>query len=345
MLLLNLKIMRKILVITILLACAVIIKAQTPQWKNPIIKGFYADPEGMMYGDTCWIFPTLSLLEGEDLTQEYRDDWQRNTNAINTDYNLQTHLDAFSSTDFVHWQKHPEVLHMRNVSWAKFAMWAPSVLRKDGKYYLFFSANDIHEGELGGIGVAVSEKPEGPYHDAIGKPLISHVINGAQPIDQYVFHDPVSGDYIMYYGGWQHCNIVRLKDDLIHLRPLPDGEMYKEVTPKGYVEGPFMLYREGKYYFMWSEGGWGGPDYSVAYAVSDSPYGPFERIGKILEQDPQVATGAGHHSIVQNPKTKEYYIIYHRRPLGTSDVSKRVTCMDLLQFTPDGKILPVKMTK
>ena len=58
-------------------------------------------------------------------------------------------------------------------------MWAPSVINKDGKYYLFFGANDVHEGEIGGIGVAVSDRPEGPYKDLLGKPLINEIVNGA----------------------------------------------------------------------------------------------------------------------------------------------------------------------
>ncbi len=111
------------------------------------------------------------------------------------------------------------------------------------------------------------------------------------------------------------------------------------------VEGPFMLKRQGKYYFMWSEGGWGGPDYCVAYAVSDSPLGPFRRIGKILEQDAQVATGAGHHSVIKDRKTDDYYIVYHRRPLGDTGRDHRVTCIDRLEFDADGLIKPVKMTR
>jgi beta-xylosidase len=58
---------------------------------------------------------------------------------------------------------------------------------------------------------------------------------------------------------------------------------FKEITPDNYVEGPYMFIKNGKYYFMWSEGGWTGPDYSVAYAVGDSPFGPFKRIGKIFK--------------------------------------------------------------
>ena len=100
----------------------------------------------------------------------------------------------------------------------------------------------------------------------------------------------------------------------------------------------------GKYYFMWSEGGWGGPDYSVAYAIADSPFGPFERVGKILQQDTNIATGAGHHSVVKGPGSDEWYIIYHRRPLGETAANSRATCIDRMYFNKDGKIEPVRMT-
>src|SRR3546814_14795925 len=102
----------------------------------------------------------------------------------------------------------------------------------------------------------------------------------------------------MYYGGWGHCNVVKLNDDFTGLVPFEDGTTYREVTPKDYVEGPFMFIQDGKYYFMWSEGGWTGPDYRVAYALADSPFGPFERVGTILDPYPDIATGAGHQSII-----------------------------------------------
>ena len=177
----------------------------------------------------------------------------------------------------------------------------------------------------------------------MGKPLISQIINGAQPIDQFVYRDD-DGQYYMYYGGWQHCNVVRLNDDLTSLKPFEDGEMYKEVTPENYVEGPFMLKRNGKYYFMWSEGGWTGPNYAVAYAIADSPMGPFNRIGRILQQDPEVAKGAGHHSVIQVPDKDEYYIVYHRRPLDKTGGREGQVCIDKLEFDEEGFIKPVKMT-
>lgn len=286
---------------------------------NPVIKGWYADPEGVVWKGRCWLFPTYSAP-----------------------YDEQLFFDAFSSKNLVNWKKHPKVLSAENVSWARRAMWAPALLEKDGTYYLFFSANDVHEGETGGIGVAVSKRPQGPYKDALGQPLIQHIVNGAQPIDQFVFHDD-DNQYYMYYGGWGHCNVVRLSDDLLSLVPFEDGTIYKEVTPDRYVEGPFMLKRGGKYYFMWSEGGWGGPDYCVSYAISDSPLGPFRRIGKILEQDGAVATGAGHHSVIRSGDD-DWYIVYHRRPLGETDANHRVTCIDRLEFDASGHIQPVKIT-
>lgn len=288
---------------------------------NPIIRGWYADPEGIFMGGKYWIFPTYSAP-----------------------YDQQLFFDAFSSTDLVHWEKHERVLEQKNISWLRRALWAPSIIEANDKFYLFFGANDVHEGEIGGIGVAVSDKAEGPYKDALGKPLINEIVNGAQPIDQFVFRDD-DGQFYMFYGGWGHCNMCKLSPDLLSIVPWEDGQKFREVTPSpSYVEGPFMLKRKGKYYFMWSEGGWTGPNYCVAYAISDTPFGPFKRIGKILERDPEVAVGAGHHSVIKVPGKDEYYIIYHRRPLTETGANSRETCIDKLEFNPDGTIKPVKMT-
>lgn len=287
---------------------------------NPVFEGWYADPEAIIYGKEYWIFPTFSAP-----------------------YEKQVKFDAFSSKDLVNWTKHERIIDTTEVKWAKKAMWAPGVIEKEGSYYFFFAANDVHEGEIGGIGVAKADKPEGPYKDLLGKPLIGNIVNGAQPIDQYIFKDK-DGTHYMYYGGWRHCNVVKLNDDFTGLEPLPNGELFMEVTPKGYVEGPIMFIRDGKYYFMWSEGGWTGPNYQVAYAISDNLFGPFERIGTVLKQDPAVATGAGHHSMINIPGTDEWYIVYHRRPLTETSAHNRVTCIDRIEFDENGLIKPVKIT-
>ena len=289
---------------------------------NPLFPGWYADPEGAIFGKTWWVYPTYSAPFDE-----------------------QVHLDAFSSPDLLTWTKHPRILDSSAVKWVRRALWAPAIVEKGGKYYLFFGANDIHhpDREVGGIGVAVADRPEGPFRDYLGKPLVGQIHNGAQPIDQFVFKDK-DGQYYLIYGGWGHCNIARLKPDFTGVMPFADGTTFREITPQGYVEGPLMFIRNGKYYFMWSEGGWTGPNYSVAYAVADSPFGPFERVGKILQQDPAVARGAGHHSVVQVPGTDEWYIFYHRRPLTETDGNHRETCVERMYFDEKGGILPVKLT-
>ncbi|GAA4737169.1 glycoside hydrolase family 43 protein [Flavisolibacter ginsenosidimutans] len=285
---------------------------------NPVFSGWYADPEGAIFNHSLWVFPTYS-----------------------DKYEKQVFFDAFSTSDGVQWTKHPHILDTAAVKWAKKAMWAPAILKKDNLYYFFFSANDVHPGEVGGIGVAVASHPDGPFRDLLGKPVINSVENGAQPIDQFVFAD--KGIYYMIYGGWGHCNIVKLKPDFSGLLPFDDGTTFKEITPQGYVEGPVMFKRKEKYYFMWSEGGWGGPNYRVAYAMADSPTGPFQRIGTVLQQDSTVATSAGHHSVVHLPNN-EWLIVYHRRPLGETAANHRVTCIDRMYFDDKGNIKPVKMT-
>lgn len=310
---------------------------------NPIVEGWYADPEGVVFDNEYWIYPTLSdLPPGADSVDFVG--LQKETRAIHQVYNTQTYMDAFSSKDMVHWTKHPKVLSIENIKWLEFALWAPSVVQANGKYYLFFGGNDIQNDEqYGGIGVAIADQPAGPFKDALGKPLIDKIVNGAQPIDQFVFKDD-DGSYYMYYGGWHHCNMVKLSPDLLSLVPFDDGSYYKSVTPENYVEGPFMLKRNNKYYFMWSEGSWGGSDYSVAYAIADSPFGPFKRIGKILQQDEKVGTGAGHHSVIQIPGKDEWYIVYHRHPLGDAAPNHREVCIDRMYFDENGFIKPVEMT-
>ena len=296
--------------------------------KNPVIDGWYADPEGAILENKYWIYPTYSAR-----------------------YEKQVFLDAFSSSDMVTWKKHPNILDTSSVKWAKIAMWAPAIIKKDNQYFLFFSANDIQskrrngiaDDTLGGIGIAVADNPAGPFHDYLGKPLINKFYNNAQPIDQFVFKD-TDGQYYIFYGGWGKCNVGKLNENFTGLVPFSDSMLVKDITPKGYVEGPTMFIRNGKYYLMWSEGGWTNSTYKVAYGVADNVMGPFERIATILEADETIATGAGHHSVINIPGTDEWYIVYHRRPIPNLDRDHRVVCIDRMFFDTDGNIKNVKMT-
>ena len=296
--------------------------------KNPIVDGWYADPEGVIFDKEYWIYPTYSAR-----------------------YEKQVFLDAFSSKDMVTWKKHPHIIDTTIIKWARRAMWAPAIIKKDKRYFLFFSANDIQSKQrnrraddtLGGIGVAVADKPGGPFRDYLGKPLINKFYNNAQPIDQFVFKDR-DGQFYIIYGGWGRCNVGKLNEDFTGLIPFSDTMPVKEITPKGYVEGPTMFIRNGKYYLMWSEGGWTNGTYKVAYAVSDNVFGPFERKATVLQADETIATGAGHHSVINIPKTDEWYMVYHRRPIPNQDRDHRVVCIDRMFFNANGDIENVKMS-
>jgi len=296
--------------------------------KNPVFEGWYADPEAAIFENKFWIFPTTSAR-----------------------YEKQVYLDAFSSDDLVTWRKHNRVIDTSVIRWARIAMWAPSVVKKDNQYFLFFSANDIQslqrngiaDDTMGGIGVAIADHPEGPYKDLLGKPLINKFYNNAQPIDQFVFRD-LDGQYYIIYGGWGRCNIGKLNNDFSKLIPFNDSMQVKEITPSGYVEGPVMFTRNKKYYLMWSEGGWTNGTYKVAYGVSNNVLGPFERRETILQADESIATGAGHHSVINIPGTDEWYMVYHRRPIPNLDRDHRVVCIDPMKFDKAGNILPIKMS-
>src|ERR1700755_3632982 len=88
--------------------------AQTPRSGNPILPGWYADPEAHVFDGRYWIYPTYSAP-----------------------YDQQTLMDAFLSTDLVTWQKHSRVLDVADVPWARRALWAPSIVEKNGSYYIF----------------------------------------------------------------------------------------------------------------------------------------------------------------------------------------------------------------
>jgi beta-xylosidase len=280
---------------------------------NPVFPGWYADPELHYFAGRYYIYPTTSRRFAE-----------------------QTYFECFSSDDLTNWRNEGVILDFKDVPWStNYAAWAPSVAEKNGKYYFYFSA-----GDGAGIGVAVSDSPAGPFRDAIGIPLVSGYPFGAQAIDAHCFMDD-DGKAYLYFGGHRVCVVAPLVETMLAVHRAP-----RNITPApGYVEGPFMIKRRGKYYLMWSEGGWADHSYLAAYGVADNPYGPFEYGGKILENNPEVANGAGHHSVLKLPGTDDEWVIcYHRRPLTETDGNHRVVCIDRLVFREDGSIAPVTLT-
>jgi beta-xylosidase len=289
-------------------------ESSTPRYSgNPLFPGWYADPEIHCFQGKYYIYPTTSMP-----------------------FEDQTYFECWSSDDLSNWKNEGVILDLHDVRWStQYAAWAPSCAEKDGKYYFYFSA-----GNGAGIGVAVADSPAGPFYDPIGIPLVYGYPHDAQAIDAHCFVDD-DGRAYLYFGGHGKCVTAPLTKTMCAF-----VRAFKDITPAlGYVEGPFMIKRKGLYYLMWSEGDWIDNTYLAAYGVSDNPMGPFEYKGRILENHPEVANGAGHHSVMQLPGTEDDWVVcYHRRPLSETDQNHRVVCLDKLEFREDGTIAPVTLT-
>ncbi len=293
------------------------------QIHNPLSENWYADPEARFYQGKYIIYVTHSL--------PFRD---------------QHNHTCFVSEDLTHWEKIENIIQMEDFPWAKSAIWAPTVEEKNGKYYYIFASNDIpHLSDVGGLEIAVSDSPTGPFRGYLGHPLVGEFHNGAQPIDAHLFKDD-DGTMYLYYGGWGHCNIAIMNEDMTGFVPFGDGEIFKEITPPDYVEGPCMMKRGGKYHFMWSSGGWGDGTYRVNTAVADAPWGPFTDCRTILSTgDSTIANGPGHNGFLYLPEHDQYLMVYHRHKPGLSDGNARFLCIDRMDLDADGNLLPVVMTE
>lgn len=291
------------------------------KFQNPIADGFYADPEARVYQGKYYIYVTRSF----------------------TVYEKQLNLDVFSSEDLKKWEKHESIIEMEDFPYIHRAVWAPTIIEKNGNYYLIFASNDIQSNEqYGGLEIAVADCPEGPFRGYLGHPLIDRFVNGAQPIDAHLFQND-DGTVYLYWGGWKHCNVAVMNETMDGFVPFADGSWCREITPPGYVEGPCMLKKEDTYYFMWSEGDWVDGTYHVCYSSAKSPFGPFETANTILEKKEGIAEGPGHHGYFYLEEQKQYLIVYHRRYIGDTEAGHRVLCMDHMEFDGE-KILPVVMT-
>ena len=253
--------------------------------KNPLDEGWYADPEARFYEGKYYIYVTHSFPR----------------------YAQQLNHTCFVSSDLTNWEKHENIIDMSGFPWAKAAVWAPTIEEKDGKYYYIFATNDIpHESDVGGLEIAVSDSPTGPFKALLDKPLVGEFHNGAQPIDAHLFKDD-DGTMYLYYGGWGHCNICKMNDEMTGFVPFENGEIFKEITPPDYVEGPCMLKRGDKYYFMWSAGNWTTGTYRVNTCIADKPWGPFTEASTILSTgDSTIANGPGHNGFPYLPEDDQY---------------------------------------
>lgn len=307
---------------------------------NPVLPGFHADPE-IVYSNLTGKYYIYSTTDG----QPGWGGW---------------YYTAYSSSDLKDWTYEGIVLDLKSdqVTWADGNAWAPAIEEKktkDGyRYYLYFSGNPKNGGGKQ-IGVATADSPTGPFTD-LGHPMITESpTGGGQQIDVDVFTDPVSGKSYLYWGNGYMAG-AELNKDMLSIKK----KTLKVLTPQGgtlqdyaYREAPYVFYRNGLYYFMWSVDDTGSANYHVAYGTAKSPLGPIQVASDpiVTLQDPELEIyGPAHNSVICKPGTDEWYIVYHRINKHYLDKSlspgtHREVCIDRLEFNEDGTIKRVKLTK
>lgn len=302
--------------------------------KNPLLpEGEYsADPELHKFGDTYWVYYTRKGTDG---------------------------LDAYYSKDMLNWNKASDIVDLSTFPYATHAFWAPAVTEYKGKYYIAFTCNCIFQDTkpgVGGMSFGVSDSPAGPFVNVRKDklPMIDRYIHGAQPIDGQFFLDD-DGTHYFYFGTGEHCVVGILNDNVDGFIPfdkdaeITDDNLFKEITPpcdherNKFYEATFVIKRNGIYYLMYSVDGWDTYRYSVCYATSDNPLGPFTFRKKILETDPTFANGPGHHSCLYLEEYDQWVICYHRRNMGDIQ-DARMACIDKMDFDETGEIKRVRMT-
>lgn len=307
-------------------------------YNNPILPGYHADPE-ILYSNKTGKFYIYSTTDGH----KHWGGWKFN---------------VFSSDNLIDWTDEGTMLDAKSdqVKWAKGSAWAPCIeekKQKDGsyKYYFYYSAD---AGKRKEIGVAIADSPTGPFID-FGKPIISDSPVGyGQQIDVDVFTDPKSKKSYIYWGNGYMAG-AELNEDMTSLKE----NTITVMTPKGgtlkdyaYREAPYVFYRKGIYYFLWSVDDTGSPNYHVAYGTSKSPLGPIT-VAKdpiVIKQDPENKIyGTAHNSILQIPGKDQWYIVYHR--INKHHIEwvmgpgiHREVCIDALTFDKKGNIVEVKPT-
>ena len=305
---------------------------------NPILPGFHADPE-ILYSNKTGKYYIYSTTDGKPGWGGYK-------------------YYVYSSSDLKEWKNEGVALDAKNgqISWANGNLWAPAAIevkQKDGsyKYFLYYSANPKEKGGKK-MGVAVADSPVGPFVD-FGKPIVEKSpVGWGQQIDVDVFIDPVSKKPYLYWGNGYMAgaelepSMTQVKDETITVMT-PKGGSLKDYA---YREAPYVFYRNGLYYFMWSVDDTGSPNYHVAYGTSKSPLGPIEVAKEpiALIQDPQHEIyGTAHNSVIQKPGTDEWYIVYHRINkdyIHFQPGVHREVCIDKLEFNADGTIKRVVPT-
>ena len=304
---------------TNLFLLAIVALAVTAQ--NPIVQTWFTtDPAPLSYGDKVYVY----VGHDEDKADFFwMYDWR-----------------IYSSSDMVNWTDHGTQLSLSSFSWADDRAWAAQAIERNGKFYWYICAHSRLAGGMA-IGVAVSDSPTGPFRDAIGKPLFD---NGSwENIDPTVFIDDDRQAWI--YWGNPRVYYAKLNKDMISfdgevktldmteeafggpvLSQREKGKQYKD----SYVEGPWIMKREGLYYLLYAAGG--VPEH-ISYSTAPSPDGPWTYRGPIMPlEDTRSFTN---HCGIAEHKGHNYFF-YHTGKLPGGSGYGRSVAIEEFQFNPDG---------
>lgn len=251
------------------------------------------------------------------------------------------------STDMVNWTR-TTPMTLKTFSWTNANAWAGQMIKaRNGKYYWYVPINDIvFSKDRMAIGVAVADKPEGPWKDALGKPLVNDSLEMAtwgvtnidqtpHTIDPTVFIDDDGQAYLQYGGFWRMVT-AKLNPDMISI----SGKLV-ETTPYDYFESPYLIKRNGTYYQIYARGS-ANPT-TIDYATAKSPMGPWTHKGTILDKMPKVAgqdESTNHAGVAEF--AGQWYIVYHvSNGPNNGGAYRRMVAIDKLTFNADGTIQPV----
>lgn len=288
--------------------------------QNPIVRDQYsADPSARVFGDKVYVYPSHDILATPG---HGRVGW-----FCMEDYHV------FSSSNLVDWADHGAIVSQTKVDWVdptSYSMWAPDCIYRNGKYYFYFPTRpkDTSNGRGFAVGVAVGDKPEGPFTPE-AKP-----IKDVHGIDPNVFIDK-DGQAYLY---WAQGNIygAKLKENMLELASEP--KVLGELPVKGLKEGPYLFERDGIYYLTYPHVQ--DKTEQLEYAIGANPLGPFKVTGVIMDERPECWTN--HQSIIQFKN--QWYLFYHFNDLSPNFDKARSIRMDSLFFNADGTIKKVEPT-
>ena len=296
-----------------------------------IIKNRYnPDPAPVVSGDRLYVF---TGHDADSATYFKMPDWQ-----------------VFSTTDMEHWTDHGIVLSTAQFTWAEQGdnAWASQAIERNGKWYWYVACKDM-KANTHGIGVAVADRPEGPWKDPIGKPLIPGYPGF---IDPTVFIDDDGQAYLFW--GNNGCWYAKLNEDMVSIdesfgkkgiKEIPvndesqfgpnvvkyDYGLHKRIMKTGFEEAPWIYKLGDTYYFEFAAGG--VPEH-WAYSTSKSIHGPWQYQGKITTTSPGSFTIHG-GSIDFKGKS---YLFYHNGTVSKGNGFRRTAVYREFQRGKDGSI-------